>query len=76
MNRSLNQEQVTDLFQTFGDVEELYLFKDQNEAFRGSCFIKYVTRRQAMKAILYLNRKGERDNKYASALVDKKMDVS
>ena len=29
-----------------------------------------------MKAILFLNRKGERDNKYAAALVDKTLDIS
>jgi len=62
------------MFQTFGDVEELYLFRDQNEQFRGSCFIKYVTRKQALKAVLYLNRKGARDNKYAGALVDHDLD--
>ena len=76
MNKNLNQDQVTEVFSTFGEVEELYLFKDQNENFRGSCFIKYVTRRQALKAIYLLNRKGEKDNKYAAALIDSKLDIS
>ena len=62
------------MFQTFGEVEELYLFRDQSEQFRGSCFIKYVTRKQALKAVLYLNRKGQKDNKYAGALVDPNLD--
>ena len=35
-----------------------------------------MTRKQALKAVLYLNRKGARDNKYASALVDNDMDVT
>ena len=67
---------MTQYFQTFGEVEELYLFKDQQESFRGSCFIKYVNRKQALKAVLYLNRKGVADNKYAAALVDHELDVS
>ena len=45
ISKTLTQERVTELFQTFGDVEELYLFRDQQENFRGSCFIKYVTRK-------------------------------
>lgn len=39
----------------FGDIEELYLFKDLEEEFKGSCFIKYVTRKMALKAIRWLN---------------------
>ena len=76
ISKKLTQEQVTQYFQTFGEVEELYLFRDQQEKFRGSCFIKYVARKQALKAVLYLNRKGAKDNKYASALVDSELDLS
>ena len=35
-----------------------------------------MTRKQALKAVLYLNRKGNRDNKYAGALVDKDIDMA
>jgi hypothetical protein len=35
-----------------------------------------MTRKQALKAILYLNRKGAGSNKYAAALVDPDLDCS
>ena len=55
IDRYLSEHDVKEIFETFGEIEELYLFKDANEVFKGSCFIKYLTRKQALRAILYLN---------------------
>jgi RNA recognition motif-containing protein len=59
------------VFSTFGDIEELYLFKDLEDEFKGSCFIKYVTRKDAIRAILHLNGKGDADSKLALKIIEK-----
>ena len=66
---------MREIFTTFGEIEELYLFKDPGEQFKGSCFIKYATRKQALRAILYLNQKGKNDNKYSAQLVNKSTNI-
>ncbi len=51
-------EDVNKVFSTTGDIEELYLFKDStnNDEFKGSCFIKYSTRKEAIRAIYRFNQ--------------------
>lgn len=46
------------MFSAAGDIEELYLFKDSthNDDFKGSCFIKYSTRKEAIRAIYKFNQ--------------------
>jgi hypothetical protein len=55
---------VNKVFSTAGDIEELYLFKDatNNDEFKGSCFIKYSTRKEAIKAIYRFNQKSREDS--------------
>jgi RNA recognition motif-containing protein len=48
-------EELNNVFGKCGEIEELYLFKDNEEKFKGSCFIKYVVREQAIKAIKRFN---------------------
>lgn len=57
-------EDVNKVFSTAGDIEELYLFKDatNNDEFKGSCFIKYSTRKEAIKAIYRFNQKSREDS--------------
>lgn len=75
MDRYLSEQDVREIFTTFGVIEELYCFKDPGELFKGSCFIRYQTRKQALRAILYLNQKGKSDNKYSAALVNKSTNI-
>ena len=58
------------MFGHFGDIEELYLFKDVDDEFKGSCFVKYVTRKEALKAIKHLNSAGASQNKLVSKLAE------
>lgn len=46
------------------------MFKDGNEQFRGSCFLKYVTRKDALRAILNLNLKQPTQSKHVQALTE------
>jgi len=57
INRNLDFEDVRKVFAIFGEIEELYMFKDGTEQFRGSCFLKYTTRKESLRAILNLNLK-------------------
>jgi len=47
------------------------LFKDQFEMFRGSFFIRYKQRKQALKCIQMLSMRGVADNRFSAQLVDK-----
>lgn len=71
IDKSLDQESLIALFSQFGTVEELYCFKDQSEQFKGSLFLRYQARKEALKAIQMLNWKGMADNRYSAQLVDK-----
>ena len=57
------------MFGHYGEIEELYLFKDA-EIFKGSCFVKYVTRESALKAIKSLNQKGASNSERAAKIVE------
>jgi RNA recognition motif-containing protein len=50
-------DDINKVFSTVGEIEELYLFKESNisDDFKGSCFIKYSTRKEALKAIYKFN---------------------
>jgi hypothetical protein len=50
----------------------LYLFKDatNNDEFKGSCFIKYSTRKEAIKAIYRFNQKTRQDGGLIGHLVE------
>lgn len=65
-------EDVNRVFSTAGDIEELYLFKDatNNDEFKGSCFIKYSTRKEAIKAIHRFNQKSREDAGMGAGLVE------
>lgn len=54
LDRSLDQDQIKLILTQFGEVEELFLFKESTQAseiFKGCIFIKYKQRKQALKAI-------------------------
>lgn len=59
IDKDREQGEVQRLFSQFGEIEELYMFKDGEEQFKGSCFIKYQTRKEALKAIKRLNQRAE-----------------
>jgi hypothetical protein len=63
---------VNKVFSLAGDIEELYLFKDaaNNDEFRGSCFIKYSTRKESIKAIYKFNQKSRADGGAIGRLVE------
>ena len=65
-------EDVNRVFSTAGDIEELYLFKDttNNDDFKGSCFIKDSTRKEALRAIYKFNQRGRADGGAASKLAE------
>ena len=44
-------EDINKVFSSIGEIEELYLFKDTDDEFKGSCFIKYTNRKESLKAI-------------------------
>lgn len=74
LDRLLDHDQIKLILTQFGEVEELFLFKESSqvaEIFRGCIFIKYKLRKQALKAIQLLSMKGISDNRYAAQLVDK-----
>ena len=78
LDKNLDQADLKQIFQTFGEIEEMFCFKkssatfgsdsvaQQGDAFKGCIFIKYKLRRQALKAITLLSMKGMQDNKYAA----------
>lgn len=45
LDRSLDHEMVNQIFGQFGAVEELFLFRDSHEQFKGSVFIRYAQRK-------------------------------
>ena len=65
-------EDVNKVFSLAGDIEELYLFKDttHQDEFKGSCFIKYSTRKEALRAIYKFNQKGRSDGGAVGRLVE------
>lgn len=65
-------EDVNKVFSTAGDIEELYLFKDSlnNDEFKGSCFIKYSNRKEALRAIYKFNQKSRADTGAVGRLVE------
>jgi hypothetical protein len=42
IDKTKSFEDLSKVFSCFGDIEELYLFKDQDDKFKGSCFVKFV----------------------------------
>jgi RNA recognition motif-containing protein len=65
-------EDINRVFSTAGDIEELYLFKDgaHNDDFKGSCFIKYSTRKEALRAIYKFNQRGREESGPLGKLVE------
>ena len=57
IDKSLNDQQLASFFSEFGEIQELFSFKDEKNSFNGTCFIKYAERRQAISAISVLNNK-------------------
>ncbi|CDW88267.1 rna binding protein [Stylonychia lemnae] len=61
ISKDRQTHEINKLFAIFGDIEELYMFRDSDESFKGSCFIKFSMRKQAIKSILKLNQKSQQD---------------
>ena len=51
LSKSADEEQVRQMFQRFGQIEELTVLKDKDGFSRGCAFIKFASRQQAQAAI-------------------------
>ena len=44
ISKTMSEEELTSFFTEFGEIEELYTFKDDNHKFNGTCFVKFSER--------------------------------
>lgn len=49
------QENLNDLFQSYGDIEELHMLRDEHGVFKKSAFVKYFSKESCLLAIRALN---------------------
>jgi hypothetical protein len=45
INKNLSDMQLASFFSEFGEIQELFSFKDEKNRFNGTCFIKFAERR-------------------------------
>ncbi|XP_057867346.2 flowering time control protein FCA isoform X2 [Cryptomeria japonica] len=55
LNKQATEKEIEEIFARYGQVESIYLMKDELKKNRGSAFVKYVSREMAMAAIHALN---------------------
>lgn len=51
LNKKFNEQEVRQLFSSFGTIEECTVLRDQNGQSKGCAFVTFTTKQNAMAAI-------------------------
>lgn len=51
LNKKFNEQEVRQLFASFGSIEECTVLRDQNGQSKGCAFVTFTTKQNAMAAI-------------------------